>query len=429
MYVANIPVTNLTSQYTGELLMRTPSKSVFERVKSVVDTYNMICFIEEENIIYAQGHEYKGISEEQANNIGKILSIETLVNSISEKIKVVNDGNSIIGELSYSPIFFTDNGDITEQNVTNLIKSVCNMLEQGASKLDAAITNAQDGLNNLQDLLSGFSEGDTSLKEYIDIKINDINNDLQKLIDLQKLSLSGDNEHIEVEQDPENQYRYLIKGKDIASNTELQALSKQVSNIFGEVDSNIKEIVKEELEASLIPSNASESMNTIAKIAQWIQSHPNEYKDLYTQLNLIQETIGSMDEYAKKGNLYEPNGDIKTINGDINYATTLEEVNEILKSISFATNVEDNAEHNWLVGINIDDQTFTIKGKNVQFTSESGTQSDTAKFIKAFHNSDTRILDFGLETKQLETVIDKSIDTATDEVKTYVESRLSWNVK
>lgn len=429
MSVSNIPIYSLASKYTGELLVRAASYSDFEEAKSFIDSHNMICFIEDRNIIYAMNHEYRGITTEQANSIAKVLSLEEIVNATNEKIRIINDGNSIIGELSYTPIYYTDNSKITEQNVTELIKSVCNMLEQGTSRLNVSVTEIQTGLTEIQSFLDGFSEEDTNLKEYINTQIDNLNSELQKILELQKISISGDNVHIEVEKDPQNQYGYIVKGKDIASNEALQSLSKQVSDIFGNVDKNIKDIVQEELESAFIPNDASDSLDSISKIAKWIQSHPDEYKDLYAQLNSIQETVGSMDEYATKGELYEPNGQLKTIRGGTNYATTLEEVNEILKDISFAKDVQDGAEANWLTGINIDEQSFTIKGQKVQFTSETGTQSDTAKFIKASHNSVTRILDFGIETKQLETIIDTSIDMSKNELQGYVESRLSWTVK
>lgn len=419
MTVSDIQPYSLSTQYSGEVFIRAARYADFESVRSFIDDHHMICFIEEKNVIYAMNHEYRGITNEQADSIERILSIEASLNGINDRI----------GDLTYEPIHYVDTPKISGDNVTEFIKSVCNMLENGALRMNLTIVNIQEEITNLQNFLNGFDTEDSSIKEYIDERISIINEELQKMIELQKMSISGDNVHIEVEQDPENQFRYLINGKDIASDTDLQALTRQVSNIFGTVDNNIKDIVKQELESAFIPTDASESMDSIEKIVKWIHSHPNEYKDLSSQINHLYDTFDSLDEYAKKGNLYEPSGELKTIQGSTLYGTTLEEINEILKTMSFAKGVQDNAEENWLVGININDQQFSIKGQTVKFNAGSDDESETAKFIRAYHNQETRILDFGLETKPLETIIDKSIDTSTNEARAYVDTRLSWNIK
>ena len=65
MNIKNITdVTSLENSYKGEIFVYVKNNS-FDSVKDFIDTNNLIAFIENENSIYAQGHKYTGLTNEQ----------------------------------------------------------------------------------------------------------------------------------------------------------------------------------------------------------------------------------------------------------------------------------------------------------------------------------------------------------------------------
>ena len=55
-------------------------------------------------------------------------------------------------------------------------------------------------------------------------------------------------------------------------------------------------IANEELAAQLVPENASDALDTLQEIAQWIQEHPEDASAMNTALNQLKALVGTLPE-------------------------------------------------------------------------------------------------------------------------------------
>lgn len=70
---------------------------------------------------------------------------------------------------------------------------------------------------------------------------------------------------------------YTLKGENLVNNTDFTALEGRVTTLIGEdANKSVRTIANEELAAQLIPSGATEALNTLQEIAAWIQEHPED---------------------------------------------------------------------------------------------------------------------------------------------------------
>ena len=70
---------------------------------------------------------------------------------------------------------------------------------------------------------------------------------------------------------------YTLKGENLVNNTNFTALEGKVTTLIGEdANKSVRTIANEELAAQLIPSGATEALNTLQEIAAWIQEHPED---------------------------------------------------------------------------------------------------------------------------------------------------------
>lgn len=286
-------------------------------------------------------------------------------------------------------------------------------------------------------------------------------NVIEKISELEKKNTKviGDDNHIKViceetiDEKDENTgevisykppYLFKVIGENIASATSLDSLILRINSIFGtETSTPIDDIITNKLAELLIPENAKESLNTLQEIAAWIQDHPDSVtamnlliSNIETNLNnLIISWDNSKDTFALKGNLYEDDGHgnqvLKTIIGGHTYAETLEEVNILIGQLSFAQNVEDNAEQNVIVDINGEDQEVTINGETLQFKNEHNELVNNIKLIAADYDTSNRTISLGFNTDALETIanytMQTSINSAITQSKAYTDSKLKWN--
>ena len=86
MNINNITdIASLSASYKGEIFVYVKNNT-FDSVKDFIDTNNLIAFIENENSIYAQGHKYTGLTDEQ---IAAFENYATQIADINKKIKIL----------------------------------------------------------------------------------------------------------------------------------------------------------------------------------------------------------------------------------------------------------------------------------------------------------------------------------------------------
>ena len=69
----------------------------------------------------------------------------------------------------------------------------------------------------------------------------------------------------------------------------------QVATLVGDdTGKSVRTIANEELAAQLIPETAKESLDTLAEIAAWIQSHPDDASAINAAITSLQNLVGSL---------------------------------------------------------------------------------------------------------------------------------------
>lgn len=77
------------------------------------------------------------------------------------------------------------------------------------------------------------------------------------------------------------------------------AEGKLTTLIGTDTDKSVRTIANEELAAQLIPENASESLDTLKEIADWIQAHPNDASAMNTAIEALESKVGDTEVSAQ----------------------------------------------------------------------------------------------------------------------------------
>ena len=412
MNINNITdIGSLSASYKGEIFVYVKNNT-FDSVKDFIDTNNLIAFIENENSIYAQGHKYTGLTDEQ---ITAFENYATQIADINKKIKIVNESDSvedraasIIGDLTFG----SGPDKIVGTNVTNFVTSVLQRIEAG----DSAITESFNEVNTkieslgkqLTNVLATVVKGDYATK------VRNAADDQFIEVTLVETANAGENTELTPFIPP---YTFEVKSKNIASITELQNLA---NSIDGKISTEIAKVV----------DGADSSFDTLKEIADWIQNHPDA-----AQMNTDIETLKTKVN-ALTGNLYhtETNESGETVNvlnkftnGNLSgeeWATSLQKINEILDTVSFASNVQDNAEPNKIDQIDFAEQdVHGLTGDSTDTKVKFGTTTlDDSKNVKIELNLEL------LEKikSQITSSANTYSDSKLDEAKAYVDEKLSW---
>ena len=109
------------------------------------------------------------------------------------------------------------------------------------------------------------------------------------------------------------------------------------------------------------------------------------------------------------------------------YAETLEQVNLLIGQLSFAQNVEDNAEQNVIVDITSEEQEIKIKENKVNYTINNELY-DSIKLIAANYDSSNRTISLGLNTDAVEKILDDSINSAVSISNAYTNEKLKCKI-
>ena len=80
-----------------------------------------------------------------------------------------------------------------------------------------------------------------------------------------------------------------VGGMNYAKKSDVDAVSSKVSTLVGDdTGKSVRTVAAEELAKQLIPENAKESMDTLAEVAAWIQSHPDDASMMNAAITALQ---------------------------------------------------------------------------------------------------------------------------------------------
>ena len=412
MNIKNITdISSLENSYKGEIFVSVKNNS-FDSVKDFIDTNNLIAFIENENAIYAQGHKYTGLTDSQ---LAAFENYANQITDINKKIKIVSESDSaediaasIIGNLTFG----SGPDKITATNVTGFVTSVLQRIEAG----DSAITESFNEINTkiealggqLTNVLNTVVRGDyaTKVKNALDDPFIEV-----KLVETANV---GENSESTPFVPP---YTFEVKSKNIASLTDLQNL---INSIDGKISTEIAKVV----------DGADSSFDTLKEIADWINNHPDAAQmnsDINTLKTKLNELTGTLYHTETNESGETVNVLNKFTNGNLSgedWATSLQKINEILDTVSFASNVQDNAEPNKIDEIDFSQQdVHELTGDSTDTKVKFGTTSlDDNKHVKIEVNLEL------LEKIKSQVISSANTysDTKLDEAKAYVDEKLSW---
>ena len=132
-----------------------------------------------------------------------------------------------------------------------------------------------------------------AVKDYTDAKVAEVVGDVAKLG-----ALASKNEVSEAEL--EATLKTKIDGK--ANQTDLDTANGKLTTLIGtDAGKSARTIANEELAAQLIPESAKESLDTLAEIAAWIQSHPDDASAMNQAITTLQNLVGTLPKDATSG--------------------------------------------------------------------------------------------------------------------------------
>lgn len=132
-----------------------------------------------------------------------------------------------------------------------------------------------------------------AVKDYTDAKVAEVAGDVAKLG-----TLASKNEVSEAEL--EATLKTKIDGK--ANQADLDTANGKLTTLIGtDAGKSARTIANEELAAQLIPESAKESLDTLAEIAAWIQSHPDNASAMNQAITTLQNLVGTLPKDATSG--------------------------------------------------------------------------------------------------------------------------------
>jgi predicted nucleotidyltransferase len=443
-----------SSQYRGEIFVNISNETSFSDVKSFLDTNNLIAFIPSENAIYAQNHKYKGITDEQLSSLS---TFATNITELQNKLAIVDpenptdhDSQSIIGTLTYG----SGQDQITSTNITQFITNVLSSIEAGSSTIGNELEEINSQITAINTKLAGING---TVKDYVDNSVSNLNTTLsQSISDLAtmissvntmvargdyatRVTADNNDAFIEVElvaTAEENEgvtsmvppYTYKVKSKNtIASKSDLQQLETSLQNTISTEIANI-----------LGEGNINASYDTIKEIADWIINHPDSTQ-IVSDINLLKQKVndllGEVTYEEEDPDTHEIVTKIKkfstgTLSGT-NWATSLEDVNEILSNVSFAQGVENNAEANKINGLDFAQQdASSLTGDSTDTQVQFGSQSLDPQSKESTITLNTTLLSKIKQNTLTLAAADAQTKatTALNSAKAYTDEKIAWLV-
>lgn len=90
-----------------------------------------------------------------------------------------------------------------------------------------------------------------------------------------------------------------VGGMDYAQKSVVEAVASKVETLEGDdTGKSVRKIANEELAKQLIPENAKESLDTLAELSAWIQTHPDDASRMNEAITTLQAktALGTFQE-------------------------------------------------------------------------------------------------------------------------------------
>ena len=99
----------------------------------------------------------------------------------------------------------------------------------------------------------------------------------------------------------------LVEKIDDKVDTEsLTELENKVTTLIGEDDNkSVRTIAIEELAKQLLSENAEDALESLKKLAKWIEEHPGEAEEMNSEITELKELIGDIPKEADSDNIVE----------------------------------------------------------------------------------------------------------------------------
>ncbi len=214
----------------------------------------------------------KDYSDSLSGNYDAAGTAETKVNELANG--QVKDNTAAITKL---------NGDAqTEGSVAKAVADAQAGLESKISAVDAKAAGAQSA-----------ADAAKAAAAAVDAKIGEVPEGSTVIAEIQKVKDAAYNDA---------EVRGLIKtNADDIDKLEgrADAVEGKVTTLVGDdAGKSARTIANEELAKQLIPESASESLDTLQEIAQWIQDHPKDSAAMNAAINALKTKVGDIPEGA-----------------------------------------------------------------------------------------------------------------------------------
>lgn len=352
------------------------------------------------------------ISDSKVNiklNKEALSNIQTQLNDINEALDDINDtiiNNEEIQNIKNQITNINSSIESLETNNTSINESLVN-LSNSISSLNSSIPRFISDLSDGYDVLrrSSFESIKDELtgKSAYEIakEIAEENNQPFNYANEREwiASLKGDKGNAGASAYDIARQTALIQGKEFPFNNEAEWIEYIESGINAKsyTDEQIQ-ILSTSLTNSLneIIDGAPEAFDTLNEVSNWIDSHSSSVEVMTSDINnRINSILGNVTEEIIDPNTHETITRVKqftNVSGSLNgedWATSIEGINELLNRVSFASNVQDNAEANKIDEVDFALQDFSeLTGNNNDNAIKFGESTLTNKNVGISINTD-----------------------------------------
>ena len=239
--------------------------------------------------------------------------------AITDSIGTVESGNTVVG----------------------MIDAVADAVSQEVEDRKTAISGVQSQIDSLDDTYA------------TDAKLDEVKSDLEGQIAAAAKKATtkvvegtdaGDNLSIEtVEDDTDGSITYKVNLSDVASAAGLAGAVGRLNTLQGEdTGKSVRTIANEELAAQLIPSGATEALDTLQEIAAWIQEHPEDAAAMNVAIQANADAIATEKTHRENADTALDNR-VKAIENDYLKAADKTELNKAINDEATARETADNA--------------------------------------------------------------------------------------
>lgn len=179
----------------------------------------------------------------------------------------------------------------------------------------------------------------------------------------------------------------MIEEAKSAATYDDTALKGRVSALEGsDAGKSVRTIANEELAAQLIPENAKESMDTLAEVAAWIQSHPDDASAMNAAIAALQAIVAGIGGDGEKATVvaYVTDAIAALKIGDYAKSADLTALAaRVATAETKLATVEEGAQVNVVEGVQVNGANVTVTDKKVNIAVPTGALADKDKVAEA----------------------------------------------